>query len=211
MKTTVLILVAVVALVVAAPASASITLDGWWRFDDTASGVAKDSSGHSNNGAVTPAAQHVPGYFGSALSFDGNTASVDVPNDPSLEPASTITVTAWFKGGPQDSYVYLVSKGGQACQAASYGLYSGPNHGLMFYVSQNQALSFTQSPDAGTGVWDNDWHFAVGTYDGSYVRLYVDGRADRQRHAAVGADRIRADRTPTICSLVPTRPAWART
>ena len=98
MKKTVLILVAVVALVVVAPASASTTLDGWWRFDDTVSGVAKDSSGNGNNGTVTPAAQQVPGYFGSALSFDGNTASVDVPDSPSLEPASKITVTAWFKG-----------------------------------------------------------------------------------------------------------------
>ena len=98
-----------------------------------------------------------------------------MPDSPSLEPVSTLTVTAWFKGGPQARDVYLVSKGGQACQAASYGLYSGPNRGLMFYVSQNRALSFTQSPDAGTGVWDNNWHFAVGTYDGNSVRLYVDG------------------------------------
>ena len=176
MKKTVLILVAVVALVVVAPASASTTLDGWWRFDDTVSGVAKDSSGNGNNGTVTPAAQQAPGYFGSALSFDGNTASVDVPDSPSLEPASKITVTAWFKGSSQAPYVYLVSKGGQDCQAASYGLYTGPNNGLVFYVSQNQALSYTLSPDAGTGVWDNSWHFAVGTYDGNSVRLYVDGK-----------------------------------
>ena len=85
-------------------------------------------------------------------------------------------MTAWFKGGRQNPFAYLISKGGQGCQAASYGLYSGPNGGLAFYVSQNQALSFTRSPDAGTGVWDNNWHFAVGTYDGSAVRLYVDGR-----------------------------------
>ena len=99
-----------------------------------------------------------------------------MPNDPSLEPASKITVTAWFKGGAQAPFVYLVSKGGQDCQAASYGLYTGPDKGLVFYVSQNQALSYTRSPDAGTGVWDNNWHFAVGTYDGNSVRLYVDGK-----------------------------------
>ena len=177
MKKTMLILGAVVVLVVVAPAVASAsTLDGWWRFDETAGGVARDGSGHGNNGTVSPAAQRVAGYFGSALRFDGNTASVRVPDDPSLEPASSITVTAWFKGGPQTPFAYLVSKGGQGCQAPSYGLYSGPDRGLIFYVSQNQALSFTRSPDAGTGVWDNNWHFAVGTYDGRSVRLYVDGK-----------------------------------
>lgn len=89
-------------------------MDGWWRFDDTVSGVAKDSSGKGNNGAATPTAQHGAGYFGSALSFDGNTASVDVPDSPSLGPAPTLTVTAWFKGGPQARDVYLVSKGGKS-------------------------------------------------------------------------------------------------
>ena len=63
-----------------------------------------------------------------------------MPDDPSLEPASKLTVTAWFKGGAQATSSYLVSKGGQGCQAASYGLYTGPNTDLMFYVSQNQAL-----------------------------------------------------------------------
>lgn len=176
MKKTVLILGAIIALVVVAPASAKSPLDGWWRFDDSASGIARDSSGNGNNGTVAPATQHVSGYFGSSLSFDGNTASVRVPDSSSLEPTSTVTVTAWFKGGAQNPFVYLVSKGGQGCQAASYGLYTGPNGGLLFYVSQNQALSFTRSPDAGTGVWDGNWHFAVGTYDGNSVRLYVDGK-----------------------------------
>ena len=177
MKRTMLISGAVLALVIAAPAVASAsTLDGWWRFDDTAGGVAKDSSGKGNNGTVSSAAQQASGYFGSALRFDGDTASVRVPDDSSLEPASSITVTAWFKGGPQNPFAYLISKGGQGCQAPSYGLYTGPNRGLIFYVSQNQALSYTRSPDAGTRVWDNNWHFAVGTYNGSSIRLYVDGK-----------------------------------
>ena len=46
----------------------------------------------------------------------------------------------------------------------------------MFYVSQNQALTYTRSPDAGSAVWDTNWHFVVGTYDGNSVRLYVDGK-----------------------------------
>lgn len=177
MRKTVSILgAAVMALAVAAPASASTPLDGWWRFDDAASAVAKDSSGNGNNGTVSPAAQRVGGYFGSALNFDGNTASVDVPDSASLEPASKITVAAFVKGATQSPFAYLVSKGGVGCQSASYGLYTGPNGGLIFYVSQNQGLSYTRSPDAGSGVWDNNWHFVVGTYDGSAVRMYVDGK-----------------------------------
>ena len=112
MKKILSILAAVTAVAVVAPAVASAkTLDGWWRFDDTVSGVAKDNSGNGNDGTVAAATHHVPGYFGSAFAFDRNTASVDVPDNPSLEPASAITVTAWFKGGPQSPFAYLVSKG----------------------------------------------------------------------------------------------------
>jgi hypothetical protein len=59
--------------------------------------------------------------------------------------------------------------------AASYGLYTGPNGGIMFYVSHDGGTSFTRSPDGGADIWDGKWHFVVGTYDGSAVRLYVDG------------------------------------
>jgi hypothetical protein len=46
----------------------------------------------------------------------------------------------------------------------------------VFYVSQNGGLTYSLSPDFGTGIWDGKWHFVVGTYDGQNVRLYVDGK-----------------------------------
>src|SRR5262249_55061829 len=52
-------------------------------------------------------------------------------------------------------------------------LVSSTNGGLWFYVGNGGAFAY--SPDAGTGIWDGNWHHVVGTYDGSFVRLYVDG------------------------------------
>ena len=43
-------------------------------------------------------------------------------------------------------------------------------------MSADDGLSWTLSPDAGESVWNGQWHNVVGTYDGSTVRLYVDGR-----------------------------------
>lgn len=170
------ILVVALGLIVAAPANADTNRVGWWHFNEGAGTFVGDASSYGNNGTLLGAAQWTGGVWGSALNFDGISGRVDVPDSSSLEPSSTISVAAWVKGGPQQSFVYIVSKGGQDCSAASYGLYTGPSGGLMFYVSQNQAASFTRSPDAGTGVWDGSWHYAVGTYDGSAVRLYVDGQ-----------------------------------
>ena len=87
-----------------------------------------------------------------------------------------MTVSAWIKqAGSPGNFSYVVAKGANGCIAASYGLYSGPNGGLEFYVSQGHGSVYARSPDAGQGVWNGQWHLAVGTYDGSTVRLYIDG------------------------------------
>ena len=93
-----------------------------------------------------------------------------------------MTVSAWIKhAGSPGNYRYVVAKGANGCIAASYGLYSGPNGGLEFYVSQGHGSVYARSPDAGQHVWDGQWHLAVGTYDGSTVRLYIDGGRGRVR------------------------------
>lgn len=115
---------------------------GWWPFYEASGTVAHDVSGNGNNGALSGAAQWVSVYFGDALSFDGSTARVRVPDSSSLEPASAVSVGAFVKasGSPGD-FKYIVAKGSSACIAASYGLYTSPNGGLIFYISQNDGLS----------------------------------------------------------------------
>jgi Concanavalin A-like lectin/glucanases superfamily len=34
---------------------------------------------------------------------------------------------------------------------------------------------YVPSPDVGNSIWDGTWHHIAGTFDGSTVRLYVDG------------------------------------
>jgi Concanavalin A-like lectin/glucanases superfamily len=173
---TVVGLAAAILLTAAAPAGADFLPVGDWTFNEGRGTVAYDYSGHHDNGSVEGLAQWTRGRFQGALSFNGDAAAVEVPDSPVLEPAS-VSVSAWVDGGASPgNYRYVVAKGANGCFAASYGLYTGSDGGLEFYVSTDQGLSWTVSPDAGQGVWNGQWHSVVGTYDGSSVRLYVDGR-----------------------------------
>ena len=147
-----------------------------WKLDEGSGTRVTDSSGSGNNGVLSGGVSWVQGISGSGLGFDGSTGEVKINDNTVLEPASAVTVSAWIKqAGSPGNFSYVVAKGANGCIAASYGLYSGPNGGLEFYVSQGHGSVYARSPDAGQGVWNGQWHLAVGTYDGSTVRLYIDG------------------------------------
>jgi hypothetical protein len=164
-----------VALAAALPASASAAtnLGGFWHLNENTGTTAGDSSGNANNGTVVGATR-ISGRFGRSLHFDGIDDKVVVPRSSTLEPAN-VTVESWLRApaspGP---YKHIISQGASDCGSASYGLYTGANGGLIFYIAATSP-TFALSPDAGAAIWDGNWHHVAGTFDGATVRLYVDG------------------------------------
>jgi hypothetical protein len=177
MKKIAFLATAATALALAASGEASSSLVGRWTFDEGSGTTAADSSGYGDNGTLSGGVSWVTGHWGSALAFNGVDGQVDVSDNSALESSTTgVSVSVWVKStGSPGAYKYILAKGASGCVAASYGLYTGANGGLIFYTSSNSGTSYTLSPDAGTGVWDGSWHNVVGTFDGSTLRLYVDG------------------------------------
>ena len=146
-------------------------LVGLWSFDEGSEATTvADSSGNGNTGDISGATPGEAGNFGNALSFDGSGDYVEVSDSASLKP-SNVTVECWVKGSTIKSYQYIVAKY-YVGDRASYGLYTGSSGGLFFYVSDG---GYSLSNDAGTGVWNDEWHHIAGTYDGLTLKLYVDG------------------------------------
>jgi Concanavalin A-like lectin/glucanases superfamily len=187
---------ALVALLFActAPAAAAhhAQLRGQWHLDNTpsASGTTPDSSGHGLAAQVGPFDDIVRGRFGDAYNFwqfdDGEWPTV--PATALLEPPR-VTVAAWVKytsdgSGSPPPLRYVVTKGAQGCTAASWALYTGTEEadGLRFYIFDG--VTVHSSAPAGDGVWDGRWHAVAGTFDGSTVRLYVDGNEVGRGRAA---------------------------
>lgn len=166
---------------VASPASAA-SFGGLWVFNQGSGQVVRDLSGNQLTATLgstsSPDANDptwVPGAFQgkSALHFNGD-SFVTVPDAPSLDSGQVSLGAVVRAGSPPGPFRYIAANGAFQCSVASYGLYTGSTGGLFFYVS-NGAFSYTLSADAGGQVWDGRWHVVVGTYDGTNVRLYVDG------------------------------------
>jgi Concanavalin A-like lectin/glucanases superfamily len=153
-----------------------------WSMDEGTGQVAADVSGNGHHarlgrlaGADPSDPSWIPGRFGSALRFVSTEDEfAEIAQPAGLAPAS-VTVEAWVRRlGSPGQWRYVISNGGQQCDFSSFGLYSGAGGGLSFYVSGGGG--YVTSPEAAPdGLWDGGWHYAVGTYDGQNVRLYLDG------------------------------------
>jgi len=153
-------------------------LVGYWKMDEASwngtAGEVIDASGNGNNGVATCTGTGCTkpttgaGNFGNGGSFDGSEDYVSIANSTSLNP-QTLSVSMWVKGSTQGGYKYLLVK-----QSANFAFYTGANAGLYFYITPS-GYSLTLSPAYSASIWNNQWHHVVGVYDGSKVRLYVDG------------------------------------
>ena len=144
---------------------------GNWHFNENTGTVAYDSSGYGNDGTITGAGW-ADGQYNPALSFDGDDYII-VGDSDSLKP-TFVTLEAWVKNdGSPGNHRYIAGKrygGGYG----SYHLYTGSGGGLRFYIGYDG--SYVASPNvASVAIWDDNWHHIVGTYDGSTVKLYMDG------------------------------------
>src|SRR3989475_7335835 len=101
----------------------------------------------------------------------------DIPHHPTLS-LEKFSVAAWFK--TSKNYTdegLIVNKGGFGSELAGQNL----NYGI--WMDKDEKIRAGFETASGTDYFlqststysDNNWHYAVVTYDGSNVRLYIDG------------------------------------
>ena len=146
------------------------------------------STVNSTDGLQIYGAQQVAGRFGQAFSFNGADRDYLRAAGADFQPAQ-ITVMAWVKASSSPgSYKAIVAKGGNNdCGVASYALYTGANGGAAFYIATNRTTTVSSASVAPAQIWNGQWHALVGTYDGSAVRLYLDGALVGSATASNGA------------------------
>jgi prepilin-type N-terminal cleavage/methylation domain-containing protein len=152
---------------------------GNWNFDEGTGTAANDFSGYYNtctliNGtawtADTPQKAAGQGAGKYALSFDGVNDYLDCGSGSSLNINNAITVSAWVNRGTLTAWDAVVMKTTSGAWNDGYGLSTfgasdGKAHFWVTMYSSNYA----------TIDWPAGWHHLAGTFNGSTVRIFLDG------------------------------------
>lgn len=157
--------------IAAHPLSAELLDDavGIWLFDEGKGGVAEDTSGNGNDGAIT-GAKWVEGKFGGALEFEPPHVVTVEPSD-SINFKDQMTIATW---------VYM-NKGVSDTAIRRNGSYLLEVQSLTERVPGGYVFGIWSGGGFTGGVWGTSviepekWYHIVGLYDGNEMKLYVDG------------------------------------
>lgn len=168
-----------------------------WNFDDPnnpwqdagpRSWHARVVHGHELNG--------LPGVYGYSQSFRGS-HRIEVPNDPIWSELKCISFSAWVLLGELSTYREIFRKEDGDRRV----LFSFQNDGRILSLGLNiNGYVECDAPIRPEDVLDGQWHHCAATFDGEWMRVFLDGRKIGELHRP-GRITAGGSASPCIASL----------
>ncbi len=160
---------------VPAPVTVPSGLVAQWKFDEGGGTVACDSSGNGNHGTLVNGPVWTTGVTGSALSFDGVNDYVKANSGARTGPFSVSLWVRAYKTNQAEWSGIFASADSPAVNTFQIDIGGTSSLGCdgqyRFYgqdqTGQNISLCF--------GPYTTDWQFLTATFDGTAIRVYVNG------------------------------------
>ncbi len=176
---------------------------GYWKLDECQGTTLYDSSGNGSTGTkngstttgtCTTASSWWGGASGTsttnagkynyAPSFDGSTDYVSIPTRDALQGTNGITLSMWAKA---DAFGGNRSPGGLFGSSSDKGYWMNiQDQGEpQFWISRDGSAQ-DDAPNTTVKMTVGRWHHLVGTYDGSTIKVYMDGQLIGSRSSVTG-------------------------
>lgn len=152
-------------------------LVSWWPGDGNANDSVSTNNGQEVNGAT-----YASGLVDNAFSFDGTDDYIIIQNSEELNPTSVITLAMWVKLSATGGHQFLINKfygnfsNGPNDDSYSMNITPNRNLGLQVETIDNGSLRDNILVTAPVDIFDGNYHFIVGKYDGQAMKLYYDGQ-----------------------------------
>src|SRR6185436_3944332 len=135
-----------------------------FSFSEGAGTTVTDLTGTGNTGVIGGATWTSGGRYGKALSFDGVSNWVTVNDSPSLDLTTNMTIEAWVNPATTSGWQSVLYKERPAATDAG--------NAWALYASDSSAPPAVYAAIDGAS---NSWTHLAGTFDGTSLRLYVNG------------------------------------
>jgi CotH kinase protein/Concanavalin A-like lectin/glucanases superfamily len=156
-------------------------LVGYWKLDETAGPMARDTSTAMNHGTLMNfrPADFVVGRTGNGLTFDPLVVPVVVvANAPSLNPTTGLSIAAFIRANDWTGNRRIVQKGDTDNQ---YRLTAESGVLKLHLAGVTNGTLEAVLPATG------GFHHVAGTFDGKSMRIYVDGAVVAEEKAPIGS------------------------
>lgn len=155
-------------------------LVGYWKMDESAANTCSglvndscDSSGNGLDGSWTGNSTYtVDGKYGYGTIHDGSGDYININDSPLISFTGPFTVAAWVKRSSTNTADGIFGKYDSSLSQRSYML--GMNTSFAQFTVSSNGVTTTQTTGT-TAISSGQWYHIAGVYDGSNIRVFVNG------------------------------------